>query len=318
MQPKLETLGNMHLLLSTSTGLSRPAAGILIAVLIGVINAINSQVLRKQGDDPGKRTGFQLVAVWSRLFLALAFLIFLDFKIGSMWFLLFALISGFLYAGNNLGAYYAIMMGPVAIAWTIAWLSAPVVGFMWAIWPSNEPWTVNQFSGIGLFLVCLPLMGISTYTHNKSRHTARRIQNYFFIVALAALFFGSLAGYFNKLANSYAPVISGSPSAYLVLASLTTALGFSMFHAARKNKATYSRPAVVYGFLCGLLTALQIVLVAHGIRLVQVSRFFPTTACTAILLSTVFSIFLQKEVPSILTVLGIATCIGAIIFFALG
>lgn len=301
-----------------------PGLGIAIALLVGTLNAITSQVLRKQGDVPGERSAFQMMTGWSRFLFGCSFLLLFkvhpifEFHYGSCFFIFLAVLSGLLYAWNNVGAYYGIMMGPVAIAWTIVWLAAPAIGLLWAIFPGNERWTTGQFLGIGLFLVCLPTMGLSTYRHNRRRGDARPVQKYFFPVVLAGLFLGIVAGYFNKMANDYDPALSGSPAAFLVLATFGSMVGINLFHVVRGNKRVYNKSNVSYGALVGFLVALQTVLMAYGIRLVEVSRFMPTVASTAIIFSTTFSAFLHKEVPSLLTVFGIVISIGAIVLFAIG
>ena len=125
-------------------------------------------------------------------------------------------------------------------------------------------------------------------------------------------------GYFNKFANDYAPVGGGTPVAFLILVTCGTALGFTAFHVAVRSRAAYTATSVRWGLVSGVLTTTQVILMAYGIRFVEVSRFFSTTACTAILLSTVFSMYLQKETPSTLTVTGIGLSIGAIVLFAIG
>ena len=292
--------------------------GIGLALITGVINAANTQVLKKQGEDAGRQAGFQVVSIWSRFLLCLPFLFVMKLGWGSVFFVVVSVASGFFYAANNLSAYYAIMMGPVAIIWTMAWLGGPSIAIMWAVYPGNEAWTWQQYTGMALFLACFPAMGLSTYFHNRAQGVVRRIQKYFFVMCLSAFFFGSIAGYMNKYANGYNGIVNGTPAAYAVLVSFSTACGFSLFHGLRRSRFVFGRGNVGYGVLSGVLTAAQIGLMSHGIRYVEVARFFPTVACTAILLSTGFSLYMQKEVPSILTVAGIVTCIGAIIFFAMG
>jgi drug/metabolite transporter (DMT)-like permease len=294
------------------------ALGIAFALLSGGMNAFLSQVLRKQGEVPGEQSAFRYTLVWSRVLFALLFMLLIGGDPGRPMFLITSTVGGIFQCGNFIFILIGIMMGPIAIGWTITWLAAPLIGILWALYPGNEPWSANQFIGLGLFLVCLTTMGFSTHLHNRRSGIVTPVRRYFFTIMILAMLCGSMNGYFNKLSNDYAPVTSGSASVYLLVVAFVTAVGFSLYNLIRKHEPVFNKGIVAYGLLAGGIAATQLTLMAYGLKLIEVSRFFPIAASSAITLSAVLSAFWQKEVPSAFTVIGMLLSIGAIVFFSIG
>ncbi len=294
------------------------ALGLTFAVLAGTMNAVLSQVYRKQGEVAGEQSAFRYTLVWSRVLFAFLIMLLIGADPGKPMFLLTSTVSGVFQSGNFILVLVGIMMGPVAIAWTVIWLAAPLIGILWAIYPGNEAWSANQYVGLVLFLVCLLTMGGSTHLHNRRAGIVTPVRRYFLTVMIIAMLCGAVDGYFNKLSNDYVPVTSGSATVYLMVIALVTAIGFSLYNLISRHKPIFNRNMLAYGILAGGLVTLQLTLIAYGLKLVQVSRFFPVTASSAIVLSTILSAFWQKEVPSLLTVIGILLSIGAIVLFSLG
>ena len=294
------------------------ALGMLLALVAGLVNAAASQVFRKQGDEPAASAGFHIVVVWSRVLLCLILLPVFGFKLGSGAFLGASAASGTFQTGNFILVLQGVMMGPIAIAWAIVWLAAPMVGIFWAVYPSNEAWSWQQYMGLGFFVACLPMIGISTYLHNKELGVARPIKRFFFIFMVGGMVFGSLDGYCMKLSNGYANVPQGSPMVYLTIVSVITAVGFTLYHAVRRQRMRFTRTNLVYGSIAGAGLVLQIGIMVTGVKMVQAARFFPAVAASAIVLSTIFSAIWQEERPSRPMIAGILLSIAAIVFFAMG
>lgn len=213
---------------------------------------------------------------------------------------------------------YGIMMGPIAIGWGIIWLATAVVAIAWAIYPGNEPWTANQFVGVAFFVICLPTLALSTYKHNEKRGETRPIKKAFFPLMILGLLFGATDGYFSKYANGYPVHEAGSPATYMIIVSFIAAAGLTAYHVILRHKLRYTPVVMKYAVLTGVTVLLQATGAAYGVKFLQVSRFLPIIASSAIILSTAFSAYLYKEIPSATTLIGLAMSIGAIVFLALG
>ena len=105
---------------------------------------------------------------------------------------------------------------------------------------------------------------------------------------------------------------------YLAIIAVIVALGFSVFNVVTGRKPQFHRSMLRYGALAGGIMTVQLMLISYGLKYVEVSRFFPVTASSAIVLSAVLSAFWQKEVPSTLTVAGMVLSVCAIVFFSIG
>ena len=297
--------------------MSRTAVGITCALLTGFLSALSSQTYRKQGDDRRDQATFQVVSVWARVIFSFSLILVFGAKTGEKLFLFTSAGSGLAQTFNYVIVLYAIMMGPIAIAWGILWLAAPAIAIAWAIYPGNEPWSVNQFIGLGLFIVCLPTLAFSTYKHNMEQGNARPIRKAFFPLMVIAMLFGSTDGYCNKFSNAY---ISdpGSPAIYITVVAFTVAIGTTIYHLIVRSRYRYSPTVIKYAVLVALILAVQIGINAYGLKFLDVAIFFPIVASSAIILSTVLSAYLHKEKPSPATIFGLVMSIGAIIFLALG
>jgi drug/metabolite transporter (DMT)-like permease len=161
-------------------------------------------------------------------------------------------------------------------------------------------------------------MGFSTHIHNRRSGIVTPVRRYFFTLMLLAMLCGSADGYFNKLSNDYVPVTSGSATVYLAIIAVIVALGFSVYNLITRRRPHFDRSVFFYGVLAGVIMTVQLTLISYGLKYVEVSRFFPVTASSAISLSAILSAFWQKEIPSALTVGGMLLSVGAIVFFSIG
>lgn len=297
--------------------MSRTAFGITCALLTGLLSALTSQTYRKQGDDRRDQATFQLVSVWARVIFSFSFVLIFGFSTGEKSFLVASAGSGLAQTFNYIIVLYGIMMGPIAIAWGILWLAAPAIAIAWAIFPGNEPWSVNQFIGLGMFVVCLPTLAVSTYRHNREQGNARTIRKVFFPMMVIAMLLGATDGYCNKYSNAYIGD-PGSPAVYITIVAIVVAIGTTIYHLIIRSRIRYSPIVIKYAVLVALILAVQIGINAYGLKFLDVAIFFPIVASSAIILSTVFSAYLHKEKPSPATIFGLAMSIGAIIFLAMG
>jgi drug/metabolite transporter (DMT)-like permease len=297
--------------------LSTTAFGIMLALLTGFLSALTSQTYRKQGDDPRDQATFQLVSVWARVIFSFSFILIFSAKTGEKLFLITSTASGISQTFNYIIVLYVIMMGPIAIAWGILWLAAPAIAIAWAIFPGNEPWSVNQFIGLGLFIICLPTLAVSTYKHNKERGNARPVRKIFFPMMMIAMLLGATDGYFNKYSNAYI-VDPGSPAIYITIVAFVVALGTTIYHLIVRSRYRYSPIVIKYAVIVAMILTVQIGINAYGLKFLDVAIFFPIVASSAIILSTVLSAYLHEEEPSPATIVGLLMSIGAIVFLALG
>lgn len=288
-------------------------AGILAAITAGFLNSFIPLLLRKQGDVPEERAGYQLMMIAGELVFPALMLLWMPWETGNGIFIACSLISGAGLILNSIGLYYAARMGPLAIAWIVAVLASPAVALLWLVYPGTEKWTLPHVLGMLFFLGCLLCMWLASARSGRSpKALPVPVKMGFFAMVVISLVGGIIMLYATKCAFSHPAVQKGSIPFFLVVSQAVAFSGVGSFYLKNNTRFVFTLRHFWYAALAGVIMTAVFFLILWGVDKAAAARFFTANAASLIICTVLLSWRFEGEKPALETVAGAILAAAAI------
>ena len=287
---------------------------IVIAITCGVLNAVASQGLKHEPDEPEYQSGFRLTFYSLCALLTFTLSLLLGFDWGSWQFVIVSLSAGLFSFINVLFILKAIKIGPLAVLWVIVWLAGPLAGIAWLIFPGTDAFSYYHGFGILFFLISLvSLTRAVKQQEGEKNKSGTKFLFYSFIACMG----GMGAGYLIKLSSSFGTFQKGSPYVFAFLWNFMLLSCLTVNSFLTTDSFRIKRKSIPWALLGGVAISIELSLMQFGSGFGPALEFFSLIAIAALISAAVFARILQKELITFATGIGILTGITSIIFFSM-